>query len=61
MSTFDIPTVLSPTQKTILSAWWKKVTVANRKGNEMDFIETNSGKVFFFSLYVQKKNCIFVK
>ncbi|KAG2222672.1 hypothetical protein INT45_013486 [Circinella minor] len=47
MSTFDIPTVLSPTQKTILSAWWKKVTVANRKGNEMDFIETNSEKRVF--------------
>ncbi|KAI8149330.1 Rho GTPase activation protein [Fennellomyces sp. T-0311] len=37
MSTFDIPTVLSPTQKTLIRAWWKKVTVANPKGpGEMD-------------------------
>ncbi|KAI9260667.1 Rho GTPase activation protein [Phascolomyces articulosus] len=47
MSTFDIPTVLSPTQKTILSAWWKKVTVANRKGNEMDYTESSSEKRVF--------------
>ncbi|KAI9301892.1 Rho GTPase activation protein, partial [Cunninghamella echinulata] len=46
MSSFEIPGVLTPSQKTLIRSWWKKVTIANPKAQnfkDMKVVSVENG------------------
>lgn len=49
MSSFDVPGVLSPTQKTLIRAWWKKVA-SNPKANNASDNTTDSSNGSFATM-----------